>query len=48
MPDEEDLFNFDLEQMKKAVESPTIRVPDYVETIEDMLLWLENLELEEE
>lgn len=35
-------FNYDLERMKKAVEAPAVRVPDF-DTDEEFLAWLNAL-----
>lgn len=35
-------FDYDLEQMKKAVEAPYVTVPDF-NTVEELLAWMENL-----
>lgn len=41
---EEIPFNFDLERMKKAVNSPSVRVPDYaLESFESFDAWLNDL-----
>lgn len=36
-------FNYDLERMKQAVESPSVLVPDF-ETDEEFLTWINRLE----
>ena len=43
----EDLpFNYDLERMKEAVESPTIKMPDNIKTAEELNEWLNNTSFE--
>jgi len=40
----EDVFNFDLERMKKAVNSPSVRVPGYaLESVESFDAWLNDI-----
>lgn len=41
MTNNDDGFNFDLEEMKRAVESPTIEVPDWaLKDVESFDKWL--------
>lgn len=40
--DDNDEFNFDLDEMKKMVESPRIEVPKF-ETPEELMVWLDAL-----
>ena len=35
-------FNYDLERMKEAVESPTIKMPDNIKTAEELNEWLNS------
>ena len=42
----ENLFNFDLERMKEAVESPVISLPNNIETVEELSEWLNNVSLD--
>jgi hypothetical protein len=39
---DEILFTFDLERMKKAVEAPSVRVPK-LDTFEEFIEWFDNL-----
>lgn len=41
-------FNFDLENMKRAVESPVVHMPDDIQTIEQLYDWLLNCTVESE
>ena len=36
----ENEFNYDLDRMKEAVQSPTVEMPDYVTTAEGIRAWL--------
>jgi len=41
MTNNDDDFNFDLEEMKRAVESPTVEVPDWaLKDFESFCKWL--------
>jgi len=41
---EEIPFNFDLERIKKAVEAPSVRVPDYaLESFESFDVWINDI-----
>lgn len=42
MPETEPIFNFDLDEMKKAMESPMIPLPDCIEDEEEFYKWLEE------
>ena len=41
-------FNFDLEKMKQAIESPVVHMPDDIQTTEQLYDWLLNCTFESE